>query len=722
MKRISTYSLVLFFLLNFETGRAVPDTLIYRIHEEPGGVNVTLNGNNLNFSLEEENYEYWLYSSKDDYRFALKNANDNNWVPSSSDIRSYEDSVFKGFGWFRLHFKKGRAFAGNTIMLRLTHYGASEIFYDGKYIASYGIVSPDGVGEFCINPGAEYFPIVVSDTLEHVLAIRYSNHHYTENDEKYNAILAGFMLKMFSYDRMLVLRELSETQRYFFLGISFFLMALAFVHFVIFLFERSRRFNLFHSFFVLSLSLVFLVPVINHQVELPAVTFKINYYTNFLVPTLLISALALLYSLFQRKFNKFFYISLLIYVAALVMAYVFDNMSGIFYITLFFNVYIGATILSIKGIRQNFRGAKIVGFGVLGITIALIVSVLVLVLLEDDGVIFSVVMAILGILSLPLSMSVYLAFDFAGANKQLKQQIVQIEDLSARALREEQEKKQILENQKEVLEQQVKERTFEITKQKEIIEEKNKDITDSINYAKRIQEATLASKDVKYQLFSNAFVLYKPKDIVSGDFYWFAGKNGKRLIAACDCTGHGVPGALMSMIGNNLLHKIVSERGVTDPAEILNELDHEIRITLKKEESPQTKDGMDVALLSFNSENEFSYSGANRPLWIVSDGKLEETKATKISIGGDRYGEEIGFVAHKFELKKGDTVYVSSDGFADQFNNEDKKLMTRRFKEILLSIQHLSMAEQEKYLDEFIEKWKGGLEQTDDILVIGIRI
>jgi len=289
-------------------------------------------------------------------------------------------------------------------------------------------------------------------------------------------------------------------------------------------------------------------------------------------------------------------------------------------------------------------------------------------------------------------------------------------------LQEEQEKKQLLENQKQMLETQVKERTAEITEQKEIIEEKNKDITDSINYAKRIQNAILASKEIKYKLFPDAFVLFKPKDIVSGDFYWFAGKDGKRLIAACDCTGHGVPGALMSMIGNNLLNKVVNEKAVTSPNKILTEIDAELRKTLKKEENVDSKDGMDVALLSFSGDTEMEYAGANRPLWIIRDGKLEETKATKISIGGDRFGQQIEFVNHLVKLKKGDTVYIASDGFADQFNNNDKKLMTKRFKEILLGIQHLPMVEQEKYLDEFIDKWRGALEQTDDILVIGIRV
>ena len=385
-------------------------------------------------------------------------------------------------------------------------------------------------------------------------------------------------------------------------------------------------------------------------------------------------------------------------------------------------MFISSTIISIKAIRQNFRGAKIVGLGVLGVTVFMILAILSLVILDDDGVIIGIFLAVLAILSLPLSMSVYLAFDFAKANKTLTEQIVQIEDLSAKALRDEQEKKQILENQNQLLEEQVKVRTAEIVEQKEIIEEKNKDITDSINYAKRIQDVVLTAKEIKYKLFPDAFVLFKPKDIVSGDFYWFAEKNGKRLIAACDCTGHGVPGALMSMVGNNVLNQIVNERALTEPDEILTQLDKQVRSTLKQDENAETKDGMDLALLSFKGELEVSYAGANRPLWIVRDNAINEIKATKISIGGQVYENRAEFKGHKVDLVKGDTIYIFSDGYADQFSSSDKKLMTKRFKEIILSIQNLSMAEQEKYLDEFIEKWKGGLEQTDDILVIGIRV
>jgi serine phosphatase RsbU (regulator of sigma subunit) len=348
-------------------------------------------------------------------------------------------------------------------------------------------------------------------------------------------------------------------------------------------------------------------------------------------------------------------------------------------------------------------------------------------------------------------MSIHLARQFAQTNNNLEKKLVEVKSLSAKSIEQEKEKQKILETQKETLETQVKERTSEIVEQKKVIEEKNKDITDSISYAKTIQEAILPTKDLKNKLFPNSFILFKPKDIVSGDFFWFAEKNGKKIIAACDCTGHGVPGALMSMIGNNILHHIVNEKEITAPDEILNHLHREIRKTLNQAEQNETKDGMDIAILTFNSESEIEFAGAQRPLWIVNsleiieikhslsndqttiegeqipplptpNSKLTEIKGDKFAIGGWQSETERKFTNHKISLDKGDCLYISSDGFADQFSDIDKKLMTSRFKELLLSIQLKSMGDQKNFLDDFIEKWRGKREQIDDILVIGIRV
>ncbi len=255
------------------------------------------------------------------------------------------------------------------------------------------------------------------------------------------------------------------------------------------------------------------------------------------------------------------------------------------------------------------------------------------------------------------------------------------------------------------------------------IEVKNKDITDSINYSKRIQEAILPSEKLRYKLFNDIFILYKPKDIVSGDFYWYTEKDGKRLIAACDCTGHGVPGALMSMIGNNILNQIVNEKGVTSPDEVLYQLNYEIKKALKQNGTNETKDGMDIALVCFDSDNKITFSGAQRPLWIVKNNEMEEIKANKYSIGGIQNEENKLFEKHTITLTKNDSIFLFTDGFVDQFGgNEGKKFMSKRLKEILLANHHKSMKEQYAILENTLNDWRGNLEQVDDVLVIGIKV
>lgn len=259
--------------------------------------------------------------------------------------------------------------------------------------------------------------------------------------------------------------------------------------------------------------------------------------------------------------------------------------------------------------------------------------------------------------------------------------------------------------------------------QKEIIEEKNRDITDSINYAKRIQQAKLPKKEDILSALPNCFVLFKPKDIVSGDFYFFSRNNESIFIAAADCTGHGVPGAFMSMIGSERLEDAVSQS--VDTSEILKQLNKGIKASLRQSDSAEsTRDGMDIALCSVDTKNfTVKYAGANRPIWVIRAGQteVEEIKATKKAIGGLTEDDQ-HFDTHELKLKQGDTFYISTDGYADTFSQNDKKLTTKKFKQILLEIQEKAMQDQEKHLDNFIEDWKRGIEQVDDILVVGVRL
>lgn len=256
------------------------------------------------------------------------------------------------------------------------------------------------------------------------------------------------------------------------------------------------------------------------------------------------------------------------------------------------------------------------------------------------------------------------------------------------------------------------------------VEEKNKNITDSINYAKRIQNAKLPKKDEILASLPQCFILFNPKDIVSGDFYFFHKKDETVFIAAADCTGHGVPGAFMSMIGSEQLMDAVLHSD--DTSEILKQLNKGIKKSLQQSDSiDSTRDGMDIAICSIDLKNfTLKYAGANRPLWIIRQGQteIEEIKGTKKAIGGLTEDEQ-HYESHDIQLRKGDVFYIFTDGYSDQFGGESKKkLMTKLFKEILLSIQDKSMQEQRKYLNNFIHNWKSGIEQVDDMLIIGIQL
>lgn len=263
-----------------------------------------------------------------------------------------------------------------------------------------------------------------------------------------------------------------------------------------------------------------------------------------------------------------------------------------------------------------------------------------------------------------------------------------------------------------------------ISDQKKLLQEKNNDITDSIKYAKRIQQSKLPVKTDFSSLFPDSFILFKPKDIVSGDFYYFQKVKNLTFIAAADCTGHGVPGAIMSMICSEKLEEAISTSENT--SEILETVNRRVKLSLKQTDSEEsTRDGMDIALCAIDKEKRIlTYSGAYRPLWILRNGQhtIEEIKATRSAIGGSTPEDQF-FESHEIQLQQGDTIYTFTDGYADQFNGKTgKKVMTKKLKDLLLHIQPKTMSEQETYLDHFIENWKAGTEQVDDMLIIGIRL
>lgn len=270
----------------------------------------------------------------------------------------------------------------------------------------------------------------------------------------------------------------------------------------------------------------------------------------------------------------------------------------------------------------------------------------------------------------------------------------------------------------------VEEINDELTIQKNLVEEKNKNITSSIRYAKRIQNAILGDKEALKKYFSDFFVLFEPKDILSGDFYWFFKNNEVQVIIAGDCTGHGVPGALTTVLGASLLKDIVVKKQIYSPDLILKELDKAILKAFSSDgmNEPDIDDGMDVSILTFQND-EVYFSAAKNPLYIVNQKEIKIIKGSPFPIGSKHIKKEKVFEKHIIKPQKDDKYYIFSDGYQDQIGEKiNRKYYTKNFREFIIKNSHLSMNEQKEALKNELISWQGNKTQTDDILIIGISI
>ncbi len=279
----------------------------------------------------------------------------------------------------------------------------------------------------------------------------------------------------------------------------------------------------------------------------------------------------------------------------------------------------------------------------------------------------------------------------------------------------------VIRKQKGVIEQQKK----EVEKTHLELAEKNKEIVDSITYAKRIQQAILPDSNYFSNLFPRHFVLYKPKDIVAGDFYWVASSGNTVFAAAADCTGHGVPGALVSMVCNSALNRAVKEFNISEPGEILNKT-RELVIQEFAKTSTEVKDGMDISLMALthfgtNGHLSLQWAGANNPLWIIRKGEILETKPDKQPIGA--YSKPQPFTTHSIEIQREDVIYLMTDGYQDQFGGPNgKKFKASNLKTLLIKINDKPLQDQKQTLEETIVTWQNNTEQIDDICIIGIKV
>ena len=262
-----------------------------------------------------------------------------------------------------------------------------------------------------------------------------------------------------------------------------------------------------------------------------------------------------------------------------------------------------------------------------------------------------------------------------------------------------------------------------IEQQHELLNQSHKDITDSINYAKKIQDALMTSSVYMKDILQNSFVFFKPKDVVSGDFYWVH-KTLDNIVyfTVADCTGHGVPGAFMSMIGNSLLNEVIIEDKIESPAEILDKLRELLIKSLRQQGEAESKEGMDIALCKLDFGKKIvEYAGAFNPLFHVREGELTEYNPDNQPIGSFS-GKGVPFTNHRIKLKPNDMIYISSDGYPDQFGGpKGKKFLKRRFIELLLKVSDKPINEQEKIMKSVFENWMGEEDQIDDVCVMGVR-
>jgi len=672
----------------------------------------------------------WLYKAEDNSEFTKITLDDESWTLVNTSFTKGSNSVpLVSPSWFRIHLLID-TLKGSAISIMMNHTGASEIYANGKLLKSFGVVSSLESEEVRYQPA--YSPVFIdlpdSDSL--TLAIRYSNTKIlaSYNNEVHHQ--SGFGVVFMKYDEA-VKSTISASIPYVVLGIglSIFFLTLSIFHMVLYLFYKTQRSNLIYSvlcimasYFTFQAFIITLHPSVS-VVEISRLVSSIcgNLFF-YLLPYLV----AVIFHYETNKILKYLKFTVLL---NLLLVFLIPSVSSIIFgVILCVSIILIITFL-IKSLRSGIKGARILFFGfgffVLMLSIVVVISKIAgeLVITEINVVAVLFFLAVfLSIIGIPLSMTMLLAKEFSYTSRTLELKLVEVEELSVKTIQQEKEKQKILATQNEMLEVQVKERTTEIEEQKKLIEEKNKDITDSINYAQRIQQSVLPTEKEIKDIFPQSLVLFKPRDIVSGDFYQFKQNGEHKFVILADCTGHGVPGALMSMVGSNLLKQIIMERNILKPNLVLSALHKEVKSTLRQNSGTQSHDGMDISICMVH-ENELFISSANRPVYLISENEVLEIKPDKKSIGGASTLDDIEFTLHRFKIDKPFKVYMFSDGYADQFGGPaGKKFKIKNLHQLIMSNVNKPFTDQLQILNSSFEEWKGLLEQVDDVSLLAVEL
>jgi len=608
---------IFFVLLLFtcSLGFSIHDSLINvldysRIRARNSGPHITFGAQQRNNILAN-----WLYFDYDSPYIKLNLKNDTGYkVVTETTLNLMKDKdddddedkkyrlEFNGVSWHKLYFKVKAGYEKKVYSLIIDQLGATEVYLDGKLIKNIGSIAGNGKTLRALKINDEEVNYFVGDTLIHVLALRYSSSDFEIYCDKFNYYEVGPAIRFDvdnteSRENLFASLTLTVTNM-----IGAFFIALFIIHLLIFLFYREKKFHLFYSLFLLFLSLCFFELYFIKFIVEPKAYLWISHVDALFFPICCFFLVTLLNRLLNVKRTRHYMFFVAMLVALVITNLFFLGFSDLIMVSMIFYTYFNTLAHSIVGIRRKIPSGKFLGWGILSFTISIIVLIILGFLMasvfsDSEGVenfmlIVFIAVIIIGVLSIPVSMTAYLAFDFARTNKDLFAQLKTNEELNQKSREQEREKQEILENQNKLLETQVTERTKEIGEQNKVLEHQKKEITDSINYAKRIQQALLPELESIKTALPNSFVYYEPKDIVSGDFYFFNAFSGKEdhpgrttkkeepglFIAAADCTGHGVPGALMSMIVHEKLENATKFHG--DPGDILHSVNKPIWIII----------------------------------------------------------------------------------------------------------------------------------------------
>jgi serine phosphatase RsbU (regulator of sigma subunit) len=479
---------------------------------------------------------------------------------------------------------------------------------------------------------------------------------------------------------------------FWFILFSLCVLVLSFFNFLMARFEITETTATVGSMLLLSLSVFSFLAFLFHHLS-GRVPRRIYYYSGILPLVFLITIFEMVFNLGLRSYFS-------------------DFLSFVFFV--FVSIIIVELIVQFIRIFKNRGREIIIAVGVLQFII--IYPILLFFETFDNWEIVKII-SIYGVPISFLITLIYIIKDSFTENIQKKNEVISLIQANEK----------ILSEQNIVLEKNVTLRTKELVEEKKLVEQKNTEILDSIEYAKRIQTTILPPPKVVKKYLDDSFILYLPKDIVAGDFYWMESVGDWVLFAACDCTGHGVPGALVSVVCHNALNRAVKEYNKIMPAEILDCVAELVLENFSTDDD--VKDGMDASVCALNTTTgELFWAGANNPLWLIRHAELDsasvdiiEYKPNKQPIG--KFDDRVPYTNHKIEIAKGDTIYLFTDGYADQFGGErGKKLTKAKFKEAILNMQRYNLDEQKKYLLDLHLNYKGNLGQVDDICVIGVRV